>query len=272
MINYLSGPLNNRFAILIILGDMVLPHGPTFWLEEVLEMMGWLGVPERTTRSVLARMQKKGWFTVERIGRRSRFTITEWGQKILRQGDLRIFEGMVTDWDGNWHLVVYALPNQERTLRQQVQKQLGWLGYGRLERGVWISPHERHQQLFERFTQAQGHFLRRHTHFFSGQYLGGLEPAEIVQRCWDLEKITSEYLTFIHRYRVELEELSQMRTHLDDKGRFLYRFSISFDFLPLLRQDPNLPHQLLPNPWVGHEAKKLYKTFRSIVGIPSFEN
>lgn len=85
---------------MVILGDMVIPYADAFWLDEMLAKLGLLGLVERTGRSTLARMSKDGWFEVERVGRRSRYTITDWGQQVLRQGDLRVFEATVPAWDG----------------------------------------------------------------------------------------------------------------------------------------------------------------------------
>ena len=48
---------------------------------------------------------------------------------------------------------------------------------------------------------------------------------------------------------------------------FQQRFWLAYDFLPLLRLDPNLPSQFLPTPWAGFEARQLHMAIKAYVPI-----
>ncbi|MEM7800977.1 MAG: PaaX family transcriptional regulator C-terminal domain-containing protein [Chloroflexota bacterium] len=261
MINYQpNSPLNNRFAVMVILGDMVTPYADAFWLDEMLAKLGLLGLVERTGRSTLARMTKDGWFEVERVGRRSRYTITAWGMQVLRQGDLRVFEEAAPAWDGHWHLASYSLPEEKRALRNQIRKQLLWLGYGNLSRGLWISPYDRRESLLEGLKRSG---IAPLIHFFSGAYQGALDTQTMVESCWEIDKISDGYDQFLDRYS---KRNLKNGKRLSAADAFLLRFRLSYDFLPLLREDPNLPRQFLPPDWVGDRARALYQRLREQIG------
>lgn len=256
---------NNRFGTMIILGDFILPKQKTFWLDELLTKLSRLGVLNRTGRSTLARMTKDGWFDIEKIGRRNRYTLTKWGEAVLRQGDLRIFEQAVLDWDRNWHLVIYSLPDDQRILRHNLVQQLSWLGYGRLSRGSWISPYDRREALHQALKRPETHsFL----HFFSGNYLGNTDIDKLIGKCWDLESLSDKYTEFIQHYEPIMVHLKQSQPKLSPEDSFRHRFWVSYDFLPLLRLDPNLPDQFLPSDWVGNHARQLYMSFKDQTLIP----
>lgn len=259
---------NNRFGVMIILGDFILPNQKTFWLDEMLRKLSLLDVLERTARSTLSRMRKDGWFDVEKVGRRNRYTLTKWGETILRQGDLRIFEQAVQEWDGKWHLLTYSLPEDKRVLRHNLVKQLSWLGYGRISRGTWLCPYDRRESLRRALKQSE---TNKFLHFFSGNYLGNTDIDQLIQNCWDFETISGEYKGFIRYYEQVLADLRENTNQLTSEDAFCQRFWVSYDFLPLLRLDPNLPKIFLPAPWAGFEARQLYRAFKQQIPIqPDF--
>lgn len=255
---------NNRFGIMIILGDFILPNQKTFWLDEFLTKLSWLGVVERTGRSTLSRMTKDGWFDIEKVGRRNRYTLTGWGESVLRQGDLRIFEQAVPEWDGEWHLVIYSLPENKRRLRRNLVQQLSWLGYGRLSRGAWLSPYDRRDPLQQTLKESE---TNQYLHFFSGSYLGNTKIEQVIQECWDFETVVAEYKQFVQHYEPILAKLKAEAGQPSAEETFRQRFWVSYDFLPLLRLDPNLPKQFLPDPWVGFQARQLYTTLKDQLPI-----
>lgn len=257
-----NGKFNNRFGVMIILGDFILPNQRTFWLDEFLTKLSWLNVLERTGRSTLARMTKDGWFAVEKVGRRNRYRLTAWGETVLRQGDLRIFEQAVQDWDGRWHLLTYSLPEEKRVLRHHLVRQLGWLGFGRISRGTWLSPHDRRAALRQALKAPE---TNNYLHFFAGDYLGNTDINQLIRQCWDFETVAVAYERFIAHYRPILTNLKTKPKSLTVEETFCQRFWLSYDFLPLLRLDPNLPSQFLPSPWAGFEARRLYMAFKARV-------
>lgn len=256
--------LNNRFVVMIILGDIVLPKQQTVWLDELIERLAWLGVLERTARSTLTRMTKDGWFDVEKIGRRNRLRLTDWAQGVLRQGDLRIFEQAVESWDGNWHLITYALPENKRVLRQQLVQQLTWLGFGRIARGTWLSPYDRRTALQQALKAPE---TASYLHFFAGDYLGNTDIQQLIHQCWDFDEIAHRYGEFVDAYAPILSQFEAGNGPTALKERFCQRVWLSYDFLPLLQIDPNLPTQFLPPQWAGFEARRIYLALKHYIPL-----
>ena len=80
-------------------------------LNQLLELFG---VGESTTRVVLSRMRREGWFTTCREGRQSSYALTGRSIRMLDEGRTRIFDRGRDDWDGIWRTVIYAVPEQSR--------------------------------------------------------------------------------------------------------------------------------------------------------------
>ncbi|MEM7345573.1 MAG: PaaX family transcriptional regulator C-terminal domain-containing protein [Chloroflexota bacterium] len=255
---------NTKFLIITLLGDYIMPHGGSIWLSDFLYLLELLGVGERTARSTITRMAQQGWFSIEKEGRRSRYTITPQGITILERGDLRVFEVPLMDWDEQWFLVVYSLPEDKRKLRNDLRKQLTWLGFGRLAPGTWISPHHRKNALDRLFAELE---VTSYVNTFSGLHHGPLPNADLVRHCWDIPDLTHRYQTFVTHYQPEYEACQQTVTTADLSAEisFTHRFWMTHTFLPFLREDPNLPAQLLPDDWIGFQARTLFDSYRQLL-------
>jgi hypothetical protein len=135
-----------RSILLTVLGEAVAPYGNTVWQESLVAALTTLGTSAPAARQVVARAMRDGWLTSERVGRRSLLTISESSLKMLEEGRARaLVFGAAADWDGQWLLAAVTVPEEQRELRYQLRTQLGWLGFGSLGNGLWISPHVDHQ-------------------------------------------------------------------------------------------------------------------------------
>ncbi len=258
-----SSAVNTKFLVMTLLGDYIMHRGGAIWLSDLLDLLAILDVGERTARSTISRMAQEGWFTIERTGRRSRYTLTQRGYNILQQGDLRIYEDLMTDWDGVWHLVVYSLPEDKRKLRDHFRKQLAWLGFGPLAPGTWLSPHKRDVEL-NRVLAELG--IEAYVHFFSGTHWGQATGPELVKQCWDLPSLAENYTEFLERHQpIYKRSQEELNNGLTQEEGFARRFWMTCEFLPYLRDDPNLPAQLLPPNWIGFQARQLFADYRTLL-------
>jgi phenylacetic acid degradation operon negative regulatory protein len=247
-----------RFATLVVLGDWLAPRAETFWLGGLLELLTAAGFPPRTGRTAVQRMAADGWFTVERRGRRSLYTLTDFGRRELAHGDLRVFESPPPPWEGSWHLVTYSLPDRARVERDGLRKALVWLGFGQLHPGMWICPHDRRDEL-----AATVHDLNvtSFVTMFRRAQLDG-EPNDIVARAWDLTGIDASYRRFLRSWKRRITTWEHAQ--LSSRDAFVARFRLHHDFLSILRHDPNLPVELLPAGWNGTEARQLFARARQL--------
>jgi len=264
-VELVTRPTNStQFYLFNLFADYVVPRGGAIWTNDLLYLLELLGVGERAARSTLSRMKRRGWFETRKEGRESQYLITEEGQAILKEGDARIFERPFTDWDGRWHLIVYSLPEERRKERNELRKKLVWLGFGNLAPGTWVSPHGREEDVLA-ISRELG--VDEHVTVFTAETAS---DEEIVDHCWDIRALAAEYATFVERYRPDFERLKGQMEGNDGSGPapencFLRRFRLTYDFQTFPRKDPNLPTELLPDNWVGHEARGLFVDYRRLL-------
>lgn len=261
--------LQTQFIIFVLFGDIITPRDNQVWTTSLLRMLNVLGVSERAARSTLSRMRRKGWLKPERDGRHSSYALTARGRRLLDEGGQRIFEPRKVDWDGQWHLLVYSLPENKRHLRNDLRKRLAWLGFGRLAPGTWISPHDRHADV-ELMLDDLG--AREHVLSFSALRLTGGANRNIVEQCWDLKNLNQQYARFIAHWKPEYEKCTRLLANgdrLPPAQCFAQRFWITHEYSPFPRLDPNLPVGLLPEGWLGHEAAGIFHDYRELLSQQS---
>ncbi len=261
---------STQFFVFNLFADYILPHKNGWaWTHELLYLLDLLGVSDRAARTTLSRMKQQGWFDTIKDGRRSRYEITAKGREIIAQGGKRIFETPIDNWDGEWQVVVYSLPEEKRPLRNELRKKLVWFGFGNLAPGTWVGAHNRQAEL-EKIVNDMG--IREQVSLFNGRRVGLMTDDEIMEKCWDLETLENEYAEFVAKWKEQLEGQEVQIATMSAEERFRTRFMLTFDFQPFPRKDPNLPTVLLPEDWSGFAARRLFTAYRLKLneGLPHF--
>ena len=68
--------ISARSVLVTVLGDSVLPVTKTVWLSSLFELARPFGFSERLVRTSMFRLAAEGWVSNERVGRRSRYSLT----------------------------------------------------------------------------------------------------------------------------------------------------------------------------------------------------
>jgi phenylacetic acid degradation operon negative regulatory protein len=258
-------PVRTQFLVFTLFGEYNQLRKGGIWTSSLLYILGLLGVSERAVRSTLSRMSRKKWLTTSKHGRRSQYSLTARGRMLLKQGEQRIFEPLFSDWDGQWQLVVYSLPEKKRRLRHYLRKRLTWFGFGRLAPGTWISPHDRKVEV-EDLCHELG--VQEHVELFSGTHLGLSLDQNLVKHCWDLQDLETQYHKFITRFQEEYKECQNQgnkKATMSPEDCFLRHFWLTYDFQFFPLKDPNLPTVLLPSDWIGYEARKIFDDYHRLL-------
>lgn len=259
-------PVQTQFLIFTLFGDYVLERGGTIWTRDLLYFMKVLGVSERAVRSTLSRLTSKGWLVSQKQGRRSHYSLTPKGYLLLEKGGRRIFEPNVADWDGQWHLVLYSLPEDMRDARHALRTQLTWQGFGSLTPGVWVSAHNRVEEVRDLVDDLS---IALYVEQFYGPHFGMASDKELVQRCWPLDDLAAYYQRFIAHYKPQyLECLAQENGVYtpDLEMCFLHRYWLTYEFQAMPLKDPNLPAALLPPDWIGFVGRDLFYNYHQLLG------
>lgn len=256
--------------VFTLFGEYLLHPPKPVWVGSLLRLLEPLGLSDSAARTALSRMSRKGWFTTERVGRRSYYALTDRGRKLLEEGEERIYDpprGL--PWDGRWLMVTYSVPEEERKLRDRLRDQLLWLGFGSLGNGLWISPHAVEGRVRE---AAEDLDSSEYLEIFRADHLGFSDPTDLVDQCWDLARINAGYEDFIARHVADFlqwREALEKCDEVDPEEAYLERFRLVHEYREFPFVDPCLPDELLPEDWAGECAEVFFRVYRDLLEEPA---
>jgi phenylacetic acid degradation operon negative regulatory protein len=234
-----------RSLLLTVLGEFVLPDGGAAWTGALVGALGACGVEEKAARQAVARASSAGWLRSERIGRRARWHLTDWAERLLTEGTERIysFGAERPRWDGRWLLVLVSVPERHRHLRYRLRTRLTWAGFGALGPGAWISPDLAREEEAARVLRDLG--LDEAVSFTAEPGSIGA-AAELVREAWDLGAIDAAYEAFL------AETAAAEPGSPTEAFAAVVRLVHTWRRFPFL--DPGLPVALPPAGWSGTRA------------------
>ncbi|HLI24225.1 MAG TPA: PaaX family transcriptional regulator C-terminal domain-containing protein [Acidimicrobiales bacterium] len=244
------GAPSARSLLLTVLGEWVLPGGGEAWTSALLAGLGAVGVEAVAARQAVARSAAAGLLASEKVGRRTRWALTEEARRLLDEGTRRIY-GFATaepEWDGRWVLLLTSVPEASRHLRYRLRTRLGWAGFGALSPGCWISPWVDRQAAAAAVVADLG--LAGAAVSFVAT-LGSLGDArQMAAQAWDLKAVDADYQGFI-----AVHGRQQPAT---DEAAFGALTLMVDEWRHFPSRDPVLPTGLLPAGWKGREAARLF--------------
>lgn len=241
------GAASARSLLLTVLGEFVLPAARPVWTATLIELLADLDVAEKAARQALMRTADSGWITNSRVGRETRWSLTEAGTRLLKEGTDRIYGFAADDrsWDRRWLVVVVAVPENERQLRTQ----LGWAGLGSINATTWVTPRVNREHEAIRVLQDLGVGAGSWSFLAEAGTLG--DERSLARSAWDLEAIEARYEDFL--------ELVARRRPRTDRQALIAQVRLVQEWrrFPLL--DPSLPKELLPPRWSGSRAAEVFR-------------
>lgn len=246
-----------------VLGELVRPNGGDAWTQTLIETMDLLGVQQKAARQAIARMHERGWLTRTKVGRRTRWHLTDTADVLLETGARRIYDfgAGVLKWDRRWLVLLASVPESDRNLRYRMSVGLNWAGFGSLGQGTWLSPWTSQEAavvpLLEDLGVNATSFLAELGRIGSG--------ASLAAQAWDLPALRDRYDAF-------MADTERLVDHLEDGP------SSVVDLIALVHAwrrfpfvDPDLPRELLPIDWPAASAALRFKTLRSALVGPATE-
>ena len=255
--------MNARGLVFALFGDYLRYRGGQIRLRGLIALMDCFAVPESTVRVVVARLRKEGWLVSRRDGRETTYVLTEAGRRRLENGYSRIFERVTEPWDGQWHMVIYSVPETERALREQLRRRLYWLGFGPLSSSVWLSPHDRIDAVTAAFADRS--VIRIDT--FSARSGSARVDREMAARSWDLDGLNREYAELLERYRPRLDRYRAGQPR--GRDALVERVQLVGYYRAFPPKDPDLPERLLPEGWAGRAAHAVFLEAHELLRDPA---
>jgi phenylacetic acid degradation operon negative regulatory protein len=250
--------------IVTVLGDSLAPHGGTFWMGSLIELMAPLGLGERLVRTATFRLTKEGWLSARQVGRKSYYSLTKSSVKSFREAFRRVYTTTDQPWDGEWCLVFLNNSEISAELREQIKEDLFWHGFGTVSANVFAHPS---MDIATVRDILKGHQVHEKAMLMRGR-IDGLndESATIsfIRKCWDVDKLAADYTLFLDRFR-PLWRLLHEKTPPDPRLCFIIRTTIIHEYRRLTLRDPHLPAELLSPDWAGGNAHLLCRNLYRLV-------
>jgi phenylacetic acid degradation operon negative regulatory protein len=216
-------------------------------------------------RVTLARLRERGWFYVVHEGRESIYEISGSGIASIHDAALRIHHASTAPWTGDWAMVIYTVPESDRQTRDELRKQLMWLGFGPLAPATWIRPRAH----LDDISSATAHLSSAKLTLLTTRTTDLDADKSLVERCWDLESLGKDYDTFVTWIRDHHEEFAAAAA--DPHQALKYRIDLVHTYREFGRRDPHLPRDLQPADWSGEVARDLFEQTHALLAKSSKE-
>ena len=225
-----------------LLGTYVRPFGDRVWSGGLVTLLGELGFSEGAARVALTRLVRHGLIERIRDGRLVHYRLTERADRLLAEGDVRIFSlGDPRDDEGTWTVLWHQIPEDRRLELTRLARRLRFLGFGSVQGSVWVSPHDHSAEVVRLLAELR---VSDHATLFTAHPDAVVGLPALVARAWDLSGLVERYEAFV----ADFAPLCRRRAlaSLSDRDAFITRTRIVHQFRGFPMIDPELPDDLAP--------------------------
>jgi phenylacetic acid degradation operon negative regulatory protein len=235
-------PLQPQDLLITLLGTYVRPFGDTVWSGGLVELLGELGFSQGAARVALTRLVRRGLLSRVRSGRLVHYRLTERCDRLLAEGDGRIFSlGDPRDGGRCWTVLWHQIPEDRRLERSRLARRLRFLGFGSVQDSVWVSPHDHVPEVVELLAELG---VSQNAMLFRSEVGGSDGLPTLVARAWDLTGLAERYQGFVAEFAGFRRRA--VRSSLSDRDAFLARTRMVHQFRGFPLVDPELPEELAP--------------------------
>ena len=235
--------------VMTFLGAYATPRDRPIWSGGLGTLLGDFGFSKGASRVALSRMVQRGSLERERNGRLVSYRPTPRTITLLDEGDRRIFSlgrepHRAEIWTALWH----AIPEERRLQRARLARRLRFLGFGSVQDGMWISPHDRESEVVFLIASLD---VASYAGVMVGRPAEGLDFRVLASRAWDLDALDS-------RYRAFIDDFSSAPAATDEHDAFDLRTRLVHAFRRFPALDPELPDDLIHAPAHRADAVTLF--------------
>lgn len=237
-----SEQLQPQELVITMLGTYVRPFGDRVWSGGLVVLLGELGFSPGAARVALNRLVRRGLIERLRAGRLVHYRLTARADRLLGEGDGRIFSlGHPRDDEGTWTVLWHAIPEDRRLERGRLARRLRFLGFGSVQDSLWVSPHDHSAEVARVIAELS---VSDYATVFTAPPDAVVGLPALVSRAWDLTGLVDRYDAFA----AEFSPLRRRRVlaALSDRDAFMIRTRLVHQFRGFPVIDPELPEPLAP--------------------------
>lgn len=205
----------------------------------------------QTVRRAMARLRERGFIeTIRGSPARARVTMAgqRWSSETFPTYHAR------RPWDRRLYLITYDVPERLAYVRQQLREFLRRIRCGMLQASVWVTPY-RPRKLLETFVREHRIPGVIVSEFGRGSVIGEGTYRDVVALAYGLPELNARYTSFLSEYRRRPDARP---------------LEVAAAYAAILRDDAQLPFELLPPEWRGDEAygfvRRRFRTINHLRG------
>jgi len=251
--DWITAPENSARTVLVtIFGDTILPVTDEVWLAQLFRLTDPMGFTDRLVRTSVFRLAADGWLDNERVGRQSRYRLTQLAKSETIDASERIYRDVYADWTGPWCTVFVGTPILSDDDRSRLTESLTWHGFMEISPGVLATPTvdaDRCRSL----CRAALPDVDVPMGTLSFDDLNTALAQGFFDQVLAFEETAQAYREFMAVHNPIAESLGK----LDGKQAFALRTMLVHDLRRVRLRSVDLPTDLLPADWSGAEANIL---------------
>jgi phenylacetic acid degradation operon negative regulatory protein len=234
-------PLQPQDLVVTLLGTYVRPFARTVWSGGMVSLLGEFGFSDGAARAALTRLVRRDLIARVRSGRLVHYRLTPRCERLLIEGDGRIFTlGRLPTDAGPWTVLWHQIPEDRRLERTRLGRRLRFLGFGSVQDSVWVSPRDHSAEVLDLLGELG---VGDSAAVFLASMRPGPGATAMVARAWDLSGLEDRYDAFrsgFERY------VASGGPSLGDREAFVVRTRLMHAFRAFAQLDPELPDELAP--------------------------
>lgn len=184
---------------------------------------------------------KRALYDLAQHGYHHRWKITELAYRRLRE--LVPVYRTKRPWDGSLFLVVFDIPENLRRSRDLLRAVLEEAHCGMIQKSVWVGIEDPKPELHDVVTWNELEEFVLVSKIGQDGYLSEEKIGSILQKAFKLDRLNLHYKAFLN------DVISEKVQSTD----------LALRYLGILKRDPQLPFQLLPEEWRGDRAFAAYR-------------
>jgi phenylacetic acid degradation operon negative regulatory protein len=230
--------------VMTLLGAHLRPRDRQVWSGGLVDLLAEFGFSPGAARVALTRLVRRELLARVKDGRLVHYIVTPRSAAVFEEGDRRIFTlGRDTPETPQWTVLWHAIPDERKVARTRLVRRLRFLGFGPVQDGTWIAPHDREREVTALLAE---HDVAAHAGLLLGSPASSLDFSAFVGRVWDLDDLAGRYRAFVAEFG------GHDLAGLTDRQALLLRTRLTHTFRQFPFLDPELPAGLVPAP--AHRA------------------
>ncbi|MBS3941400.1 MAG: PaaX family transcriptional regulator [Actinobacteria bacterium] len=236
--------------VLTLLADNVRRRLDLVWSGGLVQILELFGFSIGASRVAFSRLARRRLIARVKEGRQVYYQLTERAERVLSEGDERIFGFGRQQLDPSTVTIVWHnLPEDRRLERGRLARRLRFLGFGSPQDGTWVAVGKRDVQALRLIDELD---VRGFATVLCAQPAGGSDLSALVTGTWDVEGLETLYTRFVAMFGgVDPEEVTGC-------DAFRLRTQVIHNFRQFVALDPELDGVLGPHHEDRHRAIELF--------------